>query len=140
MEEIVDQDEPIVKTCMPLDEAKALFQERGYDDKVRLLKYRRQDHVVIYILLDEKDYFYGYMVPSAGYLRYFKLVSHPLGFILCCPRRGSPTRLPYETLDALAEVGQRQAVTEKAIRFILFVVITLGGGVQHTDLEPVPDE
>jgi len=94
MQEIVDQDEPIVKTCMPLDQARALFEERGYEDKVRLLKYRRQEYVVIYTLLDEKDYFYGYMVPSAGYLRYFKLVPHPMGFVLCAPRRGTPTLLP----------------------------------------------
>jgi uridine kinase len=94
MREIVDQDVPIVKTELPLDQATTLFRERGYDDKVRLLKYRRQEHVVIYTLLDEKDYFYGYMVPSTSYLRYFELVSHPLGFILCSPRRGAPTQLP----------------------------------------------
>jgi uridine kinase len=96
MREIVDQDQPIVKTNVSIEQARELFEKRGYDDKVRLLKYRRQDHVVIYTLLDEKDYFYGYMVPSAGYLRYFKLVPHPLGFVLCSPRRGTPTRLPAQ--------------------------------------------
>ena len=94
MQEIVDQDEPIVKTEVPLDQARAIFQERGYDDKVRLLRYRRQPYIVLYSLLEEKDYFYGYMVPSAGYLRYFRLVPHPLGFILCLPRKGAPTVLP----------------------------------------------
>lgn len=111
MQEIVDQDEPIVKTELPVDEAVALFKERGYEDKVRLLRYRRQKHVVLYTLLDEKDYFYGYMVPSAGYLRYFKLVPHPLGFILCSPRRDTPTLLPIRRaspkLDRVfAEYGQ----------------------------------
>jgi uridine kinase len=96
MKEIVDQDEPIVKTQMPLDQAVAMFQERGYEDKVRLLKYRRREYVTIYALLDEKSYFYGYMVPSTGCLRYFDLVPHPLGFVLRAPRRSTPTQLPQE--------------------------------------------
>ncbi len=94
MKEIVEADEPIVKKIVSLDEAVALFTERGYDDKVRLLRYRRKDYVTIYSLRGESDYFYGYMVPSTGYLRYFDLVSHPAGFILRAPRRASPTELP----------------------------------------------
>jgi uridine kinase len=34
------------------------------------------------------------MVPSAGYICYFDLVWHPLGFILRAPRRGKPVELP----------------------------------------------
>ena len=94
MQEIVDQDEPIVKRQLPLDNAVAMFRARGYEDKVRLLKYRRRDYVVIYSLREEKDYFYGYMVPSTGYIRYFDLVPHLLGFILRAPRRASPMQLP----------------------------------------------
>ncbi|UCC63604.1 MAG: nucleoside kinase [Anaerolineae bacterium] len=96
MREIVDQDAPIVKRRVPLQEAIDTFQAQGYADKVRLLQYRRRDHVVIYSLLGASDYFYGYMVPSAGYLPYFELVPHPLGFVLCHPRRGMPTQLPEE--------------------------------------------
>jgi len=94
MREIVEQDEPIVKRQVPLDQAVALFTERGYDDKVRLLRYRKRDYIVIYSLRDEHDYFYGYMVPSTGYLPFFDLVPHPRGFVLRAPRRGSPLELP----------------------------------------------
>lgn len=94
MQEIVDQDEPIVKRQVALAEAIATFKERGYEDKVRLLKHRRRDYVVIYSLRQVDDYFYGYMVPSTGYMRYFDLVPHALGLILRAPRRGSPTELP----------------------------------------------
>jgi uridine kinase len=94
MQEIVDQDEPIVKRQVALDEAIAMFKKRGYEDKVRLLKHRRRDYVVIYSLRQVDDYFYGYMVPSTGYMRYFDLVPHALGLILRAPRRGSPTELP----------------------------------------------
>ena len=91
---IVEQDEPIVKRQMPLDDAIALFEERGYEDKARLLRFRKRDYVVTYSLRQEQDYFYGYMVPSAGYILYFDLVPHPLGFILRAPRRGQPLELP----------------------------------------------
>jgi uridine kinase len=94
MSEIVDQDEPIVKRQVPLDEAAAIFAARGYQDKVRLLKYRHRDYVVLYTLRQSSNYFYGYMVPSAGYILYFDLVPHPLGFILRAPRRGTPLELP----------------------------------------------
>jgi uridine kinase len=94
MREIVDQDEPIVKRQMPLDEASALFAERGYQDKVRLLRYRKRDYVVMYSLRQVDNYFYGYMVPSTGYIPYFDLVPHAPGFILRAPRRGRPVELP----------------------------------------------
>ena len=96
MKEIVDQDVPIVKNQVPLDKAISMFQARGREDKVRLLKYRAKDYVVIYSLGQEADYFYGYMVPSTGYLRYFDLIPHPAGFILRAPRRASPTELPQK--------------------------------------------
>jgi uridine kinase len=96
MREIVDQEAPIVKREVPLQEAIATFEAQGYEDKVRLLKYRHRESVVIYSLLGASDYFYGYMTPSASYLRYFELVPHSLGFVLCHPRRGMPTQLPRE--------------------------------------------
>lgn len=94
MQEIVDQDEPIVKSQVPLEEAKSIFAGNGYDDKVRLLRYRQRDYLVLYSLRGLKDYFYGYMVPSTRYLCFFDLVPHPLGFILRAPRRGTPVELP----------------------------------------------
>jgi uridine kinase len=94
MREIVDQDEPIVKRQVPLDEAAAMFAARGYQDKVRLLRYRKRDYVVIYSLRQVHNYFYGYMVPSTGYIPLFDLVPHLAGFILRAPRRGTPVELP----------------------------------------------
>ncbi len=94
MQEIVDQDEPIVKTQVPLEKAKAIFAESGYDERVRLLKYRQRDYLVLYSLRGVSNYFYGYMVPSTRYLPFFDLVPHPLGFILRAPRRGAPVELP----------------------------------------------
>ena len=94
MREIVDADIPISKQRVPLAEAIAWAREHGAEDKARLMAYRRKDYLTMYSLLGVQDYFYGYMVPSTGYLRVFALRHYPPGFILMFPRRGDPTKLP----------------------------------------------
>ncbi|MFB0534559.1 MAG: nucleoside kinase [Anaerolineae bacterium] len=94
MWEIVEEDAPISKEQVAVTEAMALFGEKGYNDKVRLLKDRRKDYLKLYTLHGVKDYFYGYMVPSTGYLHTFGLRHHPPGFILQYPTPDQPTALP----------------------------------------------
>jgi uridine kinase len=93
MREIVEADEPILKTRVPLNDAIALFEARGDDDKVRLLARRRKSYLTLYQLLGFRDYFHGYMVPSTGYLSVFALQSYPPGFILRFPRPNPPMQL-----------------------------------------------
>ena len=90
MHEIVAADEPIGKVRVPLDEAKAYFKARGADDKLRLLEYRDKDYLVLYTLRGERDYYYGYMVPSTGYLTTFSLQPYSRGFVLRYPRHEEP--------------------------------------------------
>ena len=66
-------DHPIIRKEITLDEAKVLFEKKHQADKSELLNYRKKDYLVTYILDDFQDYFYGYMVPSTGYLKYFRL-------------------------------------------------------------------
>ncbi|MCX8068236.1 MAG: nucleoside kinase [Anaerolineae bacterium] len=105
MRRIVEEDAPITKERVPLEEALALFQARGQDDKVRIFSRRRKDYLILYRLHDYRDYFHGYMVPSTGYLRYFALHLSPPGFILQYPRRHRPTELlPYTDSPQLTAV------------------------------------
>lgn len=104
MHEIVDLDEAIAKHQMPVTEARALFRRQGYEDKVRLLQFRLRDQVSIYTLRGTRNYFYGYMVPSTGYLRHFDLQFYPPGFILRFPTPARPTSLaPFQDSPGLAE-------------------------------------
>ncbi|MBN1139336.1 MAG: nucleoside kinase [Anaerolineae bacterium] len=93
MREIVDADEPILKERVPLNDAIALFQARGDEDKVRLQSRRRKDYLTLYQLRGFCDYFHGYMVPSTGYLGVFSLLRYPPGFILRFPRSSPPMQL-----------------------------------------------
>ncbi len=91
---IVEADDPIVRRRLPLDEARAVFERQGYADKVRLLRFRQKDYLHVYELRGVCDYYYGYMVPSAGYLHKFGLSLCPPGLILLFPRREAPATLP----------------------------------------------
>jgi uridine kinase len=104
MREIVAADEPIVRRCVPVDEARRIFERQGYADKVRLLRYRRKDHLTLYELRGLCDYYYGHMVPSARYLAKFGLSLCPPGLILLFPRREAPTALPM--LHDYARLGR----------------------------------
>ena len=90
MRAIVEADEPIVKRRISLDEAAAVFERQGYRDKLRLLKYRRKDYLTVYALRGVTDYFYGYMLPSTGYLHDFDLIEFPPGLVLQFPRVSQP--------------------------------------------------
>jgi uridine kinase len=94
MRQLVQQNIPLTKSNVSLQEAIALFTEKGHLEKVRLLKYRGKGHLVLYSLGIHKDYHHGYMVPSTGYLRWFGLAKMGEGFVLRFPRRSTYKKLP----------------------------------------------
>jgi uridine kinase len=93
MQELIRADAPFVKREVPLKEAIEYFRSIGYEDKVRLLAYRRKDYLTLYRLGERMDYHHGYMVPSTGYLKWFDLLETNGGFTLRFPRRHAPTEL-----------------------------------------------
>jgi uridine kinase len=94
MLELVAADHPLIREVVNLAEAVEYFQKMKMPDKVRLLKYRQKDSLVLYSLEGFRDYHHGYMVPSTGYLRWFDLLLvMQEGFVLQFPRRTSPKEL-----------------------------------------------
>lgn len=85
MMHLVEEEIPIQKESVSTDEAVALFRELGMHDKERLFSYRRSSKVNIYSIGHYMDYFYGYMVPDTGYLKYFELEPYEEGFVLLFP-------------------------------------------------------
>ena len=94
MRQMVEEDLPIQKRSIHTDEAIELFHRHGMYDKERLFQYRRVSKVNIYSLNEFEDYYYGYMVPSAGYLKYFKLYPYDEGFVIQMPEISDPTKVP----------------------------------------------
>ena len=105
---------PIQKKSISTDEAVVLFRELGMRDKERLFAYRRSSKVNIYSIGRYEDYFYGYMVPDTGYLKYFELELYAGGFVLLFPdkdtRRPSkfmPSHKLFHVLRESAEWGEK---------------------------------
>jgi len=93
MIELVDKNILIERREFPLKEAIRYFDERGQDDKVKLLRHRKKDYMMLYFLGKYRDYHHGYMVPSTGYLKWFDLQKAKGGFTLRFPRRYNPTEI-----------------------------------------------
>ena len=94
MQEMVEMDMPIGKRTINTDDAIALFGQHGMYDKEKLFKYRRVSKVNVYNMNEFEDYFYGHMVPSAGYLKYFKLYLYDEGFVMQMPVKSAPETVP----------------------------------------------
>ena len=60
---------------------------------MRLLEQRTRNDLTLYGLRGREDYYYGYMLPSTGFMRYFQLLGVEGGFILQYPRKESPAEL-----------------------------------------------
>lgn len=96
MDRLVAADIPIEKWNMNTDDAIALFKELGMSDKEKLFRYRRSSRVNLYVLDHYKDYFYGFMVPSTGYLRAYDIKPYQDGFVLLFPGKDTNEVAPFE--------------------------------------------
>lgn len=94
---LVEADIQIRKSTVHTDQAIAMFHAYGMPDKERLFHYRRSSHVNLYEIDGYKDYFYGYMVPSTGYLKYFDLHRYEAGFVLVFPYENTRKAAKFTT-------------------------------------------
>jgi len=108
MREIVDLDMPFRRTEATTDEAVRVFSERGFADKVKLIETSGQIYTDYYTLGDTVDYYYGPLVPSAGYLKVWGLEHYHDGLLLRVPDKNNPMQLAEEvdmprTFEVFAE-------------------------------------
>ncbi len=94
MTEIIKVAMPFEKHVISTNEAMEFFHKHRMYDKERLFKFRRSSRVNVYRLNKFEDYFYGYMVPNTGYLKYFELHAYDEGFVLQMPVKEEPRRVP----------------------------------------------
>ena len=93
MQEIIDLDMPFRRNEATTEEAIRVFAERGFTDKVKLLETSGQIYSDYYMLGDTADYYYGPLVPSAGYLKVWGLERYQDGMLLRVPDWYNPTVL-----------------------------------------------
>jgi len=93
MQEIIDMDMPFRRTEATTEEAIRIFTDRGFSDKVKLLETSGQVYSHYYTLGDTVDYYYGPLVPSAGFIKVWGLERYENGLLLRVPDWKDPTRL-----------------------------------------------
>ena len=90
MQEIISMDMPFRRNEATTEEAVRIFAERGFFDRVKLLETSGQVYSDYYTLGDTVDYYYGPLVPSAGYLKVWELERYNQGLLLRVPDRNNP--------------------------------------------------
>lgn len=94
MEEIIQEDLPIIREKVPYEEGISLFEEHGYSDKVRLYNTLDREEIQTYKIGDHVDGFYGYLAPSTSYVSIFDLKYYYPGVIILFPNKQSKNTLP----------------------------------------------
>ena len=93
MQEIINLNMPFRRNEATNEEAIRIFQERGFSDKVKLLETSGQIYSDYYTLGETVDYYYGPLVPSAGYLSVWGLERLYDGMPLRVPDWNDPSKL-----------------------------------------------
>ena len=95
MRHIVEEDIPFVREELTKEEAIARFEEMGCPEKIALLgENPRMKKVPFYSLAGYRDFFYGLMAPSTGYIRHFELRKYRRGVLMRFPQPSQPDKIP----------------------------------------------
>ena len=98
MRELVKEDIPFIKEEVSPQEAGEIFLKNGQPEKFALLlegkDKKRNRKIPFYSLQGYRDFFYGLMVPSTGYIEYFQLMKYRRGILMRFPHPSAPDRIP----------------------------------------------
>ncbi len=90
MRKTVEQDLPFIYHQKESRDVIELFKNNGFEDKVGLLESKGENYSSYYQLNDSIGSFYGYLVPSTGYLKVFDVNKYYNGILLQIPKRFEP--------------------------------------------------
>lgn len=94
MREIVEADLPFEKYVCGPEEAMKIMEEDGYKFKQRLFRNMKVRRVKFYTLDGYRNFFYGMMTPSSGYIEYFELMKYRNGVLIRFPHPSNPKKIP----------------------------------------------
>lgn len=86
VKKIIEEDIPLKRYIVSTEEAEKIFKERGFADKLDILKYRPEKTVHLYSCGDYINYMYSHMVPSTGYIKDYIIKLYSPGFLVQYPR------------------------------------------------------
>lgn len=116
MKEIVLEDIPFERREIVNSEAIEIFKDNNLDAKYKLFKNRTLLYTSVYNLGETIDYFYGYLVPSSGYINVFDLEKYHEGMLLRFPSSGDPDVLtPKVKQDKMFDIFREHKLWAKIL-------------------------
>ncbi len=109
LDEIIAKDLPIKRSSITKEEAFAYYNEIGYKDKAKILTYRKESTVHVYECDDYKNYMFGYMLPSTGYITDYHFKLYAPGFIIQYPRAEEKGKIPQFEDERVFQNALREA-------------------------------
>jgi uridine kinase len=112
-----------------------VFKERGFSDKVKLLETCGQIYSDYYTLGDTVDYYYGPLVPSAGYLKVWGLELLHDGMLLRVPDSRNPLKL-----GEMRDMPRTFEVFSEKVRWDIIMRLSNAGDVNKAILKGYASE
>ena len=93
MQQIIDAKIPIVRYQVPTEDAIEMFEHKGDEAKVKLLRSIGSLYTVYHQIDDYVDYYYGSLLPNTGDIYLFGLEKYYEGLLLRIPSKENPAKL-----------------------------------------------
>lgn len=93
MQKLVEEDLPFERVQLLTQDAIAVYEQHGMYDKSEIFKYRKRIFTSVFKLDDKINYYYGFLLPSTGYLTKFDLEPYESGLLLKIPSFRHPDTL-----------------------------------------------
>lgn len=139
LDKIIAADLPISRFSVTKEEAYKYYSEVGFNDKAKILSYRKEDTVHMYECDGYKNYMFGYMLPSTGFIKAYKLMLYAPGFIIQYPRYETNGQIPEfkdEKVfkDALREANKWGNITNASYIYQMNELIEQGKALEFINL------
>ncbi len=109
LDRIIAANLPIKRSSISKEEAIEYYNSIGYKDKAKIIQYRKESTVHVYECGDYKNYMFGYMLPSTGYIKSYRLMLYAPGFIIQYPRAEEKGQIPYFEDEKVFQNALREA-------------------------------
>ena len=97
MQQLIAEDAKLVRIRTSKESAIRDYLAMGNDDKARLLSWRNESYFDQYVYGDFRDYYYGELAPSIGFLRVWDILPADDGFLVIYPDENDPNHVAAYT-------------------------------------------
>lgn len=116
MQKIIKENFPFIRKDILNNEAVKIFEASNFPEKANLFNQSPALYTSIWQLDNMLDYFYGYLVPSTGYIMNFDLIPLYDGMLLKIPQRLNPEKLePFVKQDKMFDILKEHKRWVKAL-------------------------